>query len=172
MSDQETRQFIRDAFAVARENNVAVAFHIDDSMCWGRRKDLLSNPENIETAGWNEKPNTGRRAEWGPNPTRFPPQMCFNSPGNITAVKDRAAVIGKEIEKELAGLKSEGKPHLFACVMTGWETQIGSDFERNRPLGFRALRHRGFRESNPPQDADRERVRIVKEFMELWANSL
>ena len=65
MSDEETRQFIRDAFAVARENDVAVAFHIDDSMSWGRRKDLLSNPDNIETADWKQKPNTGRRAGLG-----------------------------------------------------------------------------------------------------------
>jgi hypothetical protein len=52
MSDEETRQFIRDAFAVAGENDVAVALHIDDSMSWGRRKDLRSNPDNIETADW------------------------------------------------------------------------------------------------------------------------
>ena len=109
MPDDETREFIRDAFAVARENDVAVAFHIDDSMSWGRRKDLLSNPDNIEMAGWNEKPNTGRRADWGPNPTKFPPQMCFNSPGIIAAVKDRGGVIGKEIQTELAALKSQGK---------------------------------------------------------------
>jgi hypothetical protein len=172
MSDDETRQFIHDAFAVARENDVAVAFHIDDSMSWGKRKDLLMEPDNIETAGWDEKPNTGRRADWGPKPTKFPPQMCFNSPGIILAVKDRGAVIGKEIHKELAALKAEGKPHLFACVMTGWETQIGSDFNTNRPLGYRALRNRGFSPSNPPRDADFERQCVVKEFMELWANAL
>lgn len=172
MSDDETRQFIRDAFAVARENDVAVAFHIDDSMTWGRRRDLLSNPENIETAGWDEVPNRGRRADWGPKPTKFPPQMCFNSPGIIAEVKDRGGLIGQEIQKELAALNTQGKQHLFACVMTGWETQIGSDFETNRPLGFRALRHRGFSESKPPKDIDLERVQVVKEFMELWANSL
>jgi hypothetical protein len=172
MSDDEARQFIRDAFAVARENDVAVAFHIDDSMTWGKRTELLSDPDNIETAGWNDAPNTGRRADWGPKPTKFPPQMCFNSPGIIAAVKNRGGVIGKEIKWELAALKSEGKQHLFASVMAGWETQIGSDFETNRPLGFRALRHRGFSESNPPKDADLERIQIVKEFIELWANSL
>jgi hypothetical protein len=172
MSDDETREFIRDAFAVARENDVAVAFHIDDSMVWGRRTDLLSNPDNIETAGWNEKPNAGRRADWGPKPTRFPPQMCFNSPGIIAAVKDRGGVIGRAIRTEVAALKSQGKEYLFAAVMTGWETQIGSDFDTNRSLGFRALRHRGFSQSNPPKDADLERVRIVKEFMELWADAL
>jgi hypothetical protein len=172
MSDDETRQFIRDAFAVAREHDVAVAFHIDDSMCWGTRKDLLSNPDNIETAGWNETPNTGRRADWGPKPTKFPPQMCFNSPGIIAAVRARGGVIGQQIQKELAILTSRGKQHLFACVMTGWETQIGSDFATNRPLGFRALIHRGFSESNPPKDPNQERVRIVKQFMELWAHAL
>jgi hypothetical protein len=172
MSDEETRQLIRDAFAVAREPDVAVALHIDDSMSWGQRKDLLSNPDNIETAGWDEKPNAGRRADWGPKPTKFPPQMCFNSPGIIAAVRDRGEVIGRAIQKELAVLESQGMQHLFACVMTGWETQIGSDFDTNRPLGFRALRHRGFSHSNPPEDVDLERVRVVKEFMELWAHAL
>ncbi len=172
MSDQETRQFIRDSFAVALENDVAVAFHIDDSIGWGERKDLLSNPDNIETADWTQKPSTGRRADWGPRPTRFPPQMCFNSPAIIAAVKDRSRLIGAEIQRELAALKPQGKEHLFAGVIAGWETQIGRDFETNRPLGYRALSHRGFSEGHPPRDPDRERVQIVKEFMELWADSL
>ena len=172
MSDDETRQFIHDAFAVAKEHDVAVAFHLDDSMSWGHRKDLLSNPDNIETAGWNEKPNTARRADWGARPTRFPPQMCFNAPDIIAAVNNRGRLIGTEIHKEMEELKSAGKEHLFACVMTGWETQIGSDFETNRPLGFQALRHRGFSQAKPPEDPDLERVQIVKDFMQLWAESL
>ena len=57
-------------------------------------------------------------------------------------------------------------------MIAGWETQIGRDFETGRPLGYRALLHRGFSESHPPRDADLERVRVVKEFMELWADSL
>jgi hypothetical protein len=172
MSDQETRRFIRDSFAVARENDLAVAFHIDDSMCWGERKDLLSNPDNIETADWKQVASTGRRALWGPEPTKFPPQMCFNSPAIVAAVRDRAGLIGKEIKHEVDALVSQGKAHLFAGVIAGWETQIGRDFETGRPLGYRALHHRGFSESHPPADPDRERVHVVKEFMELWADSL
>jgi hypothetical protein len=72
VSDEETRQWIRDAFAVARDNDVAVALHIDDSMSWYQRKDLLSNPDNIEAADWTLKPSTGRRLDWGPSPTKFP----------------------------------------------------------------------------------------------------
>lgn len=172
MPDDETRQFIRDAFAVARENDVPVALHIDDSMSWGSRKDLLSNPDNIETADWKQIPNTGRRLAWGPKPTRVPPHMCYNAPAIVAAAKDRARLIGKEIRRELAVLKSAGKEHLFAGVIAGWETQIGRDFETDRPLGFRALAHRGFSEKNPPKDLDSERVGVVKEWMELWANSL
>jgi hypothetical protein len=172
MSDEETRQFIRDSFAVARENDVAVAFHIDDSMSWGQRKDLLSNPDNIETADWKQVPSTGRRVDWGRTPTRFPPQMCFNSPAVVAAVKDRAGVIGAEIKLALAVLKSQGKEHLFAGVIAGWETFIGQDYETNRPLGYRALSRRGFSASHPPKDPDLERVHVVKEFMELWADAL
>ena len=172
MSDEETRQFIRDAFAVARENDVAVALHIDDSIMWGERQDLLSNPDNLETADWKQIPNTGRRCDWGPKPTKFTPQMCFNSPAIQAAVKARAALIGAEVKKELAALQTSGKPHLFAGLITGWETMIGRDFETDRPLGYRALSHRGFSEKNPPKDLNLERVSIVKEWMELWANQL
>ena len=135
MSDEETRQFIRDSFAVARENNLAVTFHIDDSMSWGQRQDLLSDPDNIESADWKQVPSTGRRADWGRTPTKFPPQMCFNSPAIVAAVKARAGLIGAEVNRELVVLKSQGKEHLFAGVIAGWETYIAQDFETNRPLG-------------------------------------
>ena len=59
-----------------------------------------------------------------------------------------------------------------AGVIIGWETQMGRDFDTDRSLGYRALSHRGFSESNPPKDLDLERVSVVKEFMELWGNSL
>jgi hypothetical protein len=170
--DDETRQFIRDAFAVARENDLAVALHIDDSMSWGKRKDLLSNPDNIETADWKQIPNKARSLAWGPKPTEFPPQMCYNARAIVAAAKDRAGLMGAEIKRELAVLKSAGKEHLFAGVIAGSETQISPEFGTNRPLGFRALAHRGFGEHKPPKDVDAERVSVVKEWMELWANAL
>jgi hypothetical protein len=172
MPDDEIRQWIRDAFAVARAKDVAVALHIDDSMSWGQRKDLLSNPDNIETADWKQIPNAGRSLAWGPKPTQFPPQMCYNAPAIVAAAKDRAGLIGAEIMRELAVLRSQGKEHLFAVVIAGSETQISPEFGTNRRLGFRALAHRGFSETNPPRDVDAERVSVVKEWMELWASSL
>jgi hypothetical protein len=114
---------------------VSVAFHIDDSILWSERRDLISNPDSIETADWKQIPNTGRRADWGPKPTRFPPQMCYNSPDIVDAVKKRAALIGAEVKKEVDALKASGNEHLFANIITGWETRIGRDFETGRPLG-------------------------------------
>ena len=172
MPDDETRQFIRAAFAVALENDVAVALHLDDSMGWGQRKDLISNPDNIETADWQQIPNTGRRMDWGRTPIKFAPQMCFNSPAIKAAVKDRAALIGAEVKQATDALKAAGKAHLFAGLIAGWETMIGRDFDTDRPLGYRALSHRGFSESNPPKDADLERVKVVHEFITLWTDSL
>ena len=172
MSDEEIRQFIRDAFAVARENDVAVALHIDDSMSWGTRTDLLAHPDNIETADWRQIPNSGRRLDWGRTPTKFPPQMCYNAPAIVAAARARAGQIGAEIRRELATLKAAGKEHLFAAVIAGSETQIGRDFDTGRPLGFRALAHRGFSAQKPPKDIDAERASVVKEWMELWADAL
>ena len=172
MPDEEIRQWICDAFAVARETDVAVALHIDDSMSWGLRKDLLSNPDNIETADWKQIPNTARSLAWGVKPTEFPPQMCYNAPAIVAAAKDRAALIGTEIKRELAVLKSQGKEHLFAAVIAGSETQISPEFGTNRRLGFRALAHRGFSEKQPPNNLDAERMSVVKEWIELWCNSL
>jgi len=171
-TDEEARRLIRDAFAVAQENYVAVVFHLDDAMYWGKRKDLMSNPDNIETSDWKQTPSTGRRVDWGPKPSKFVPQMCFNSPAVQAAVKARASLIGAEVKKGLDTLKPSGKEYLFAGVIAGSESQMGRDFDTDRPLGYRALKNRGFSEKNPPKDLDLERAQIVKEFMELWANAL
>jgi hypothetical protein len=170
--DAETRQWIQDAFAVAREADVALAIHIDDSMAWGERKELLANPDNIETADWNQIPNSARSLAWGATPTKFPPQMCYNAPAIMAAAKARATLIGATIRQELEALKSEGKAHLFAGVIAGSETQISPEFGSNGRLGFRALAHRGFSEKNPPGDPDGERVSVVKEWIELWCQAL
>ena len=46
-TDEEIREFIASGFDTALKTGVAVGFHIDDSMFWGRLKEL-NTPENIE----------------------------------------------------------------------------------------------------------------------------
>ena len=47
---------------------MAVGFHIDDSMFWARRKDLWSDPKNVEALDWDGTPCTGRRLDWQTGP--------------------------------------------------------------------------------------------------------
>jgi hypothetical protein len=171
-TDEELREIIRGSFEIAEETDVAVGFHIDDSMFWQRRRDLWKNPKNIEWLDWKGTPNTGRQLSWG-RELRIAPQMCFNSK-EIQAEIIRIArdVIGKEIKTGVDFLKAKNKGHLFAGVIAGWETQIGLDFHTRRRLGYCALANKGFSAERPPQDIDRERETIVAEFIDLWAKGL
>jgi hypothetical protein len=171
-SDQDVRRLIRDSFAIAKEKNVAVAFHLDDSMFWGSRRDLSGDAANVEWRDWNKTPNTGRRVDWGPQPSRFAPQLCFNSPAVRRVVRLRARMIGKEIAQQTALLKKEGRAELFAGIIAGSETMIGQDFKTGDYLGYCALTNRGFSAAHPPKNLDRERESVVREFMELWAKEL
>ncbi len=171
-SDAEVRRLIASAFAIALAQKVAVGFHIDDSMFWARRSDLWRNPDTVEWRDWNGTPTTGRRIDWGPQPKKIPPQMCFNSKAIQTAVRHRAAVIGKAIQAGINQLKKQGKEDLFAGAIVGWETQIGLDFDTGQPLGYHALTHRGFSKNHPPPDMDKEREKIVQEFITFWCKAL
>jgi len=74
-SDAEVAEFVEKAITLAVETNVAVGFHIDDSMFWRSRKDLWSDPQNVEALDWDGTPNTSRRLNWSKTPTSAPPPL-------------------------------------------------------------------------------------------------
>jgi hypothetical protein len=98
--------------------------------------------------------------------------MCFNSPAIKAAAIERAHVIGEEIKRQVDLLRSAGKEELFAGVMVGWETRIARDFDTGRCLGYHALSNKGFTSTTSPAQCDLERIKIVKEFIEMWARKL
>jgi hypothetical protein len=155
---------------------VAVGFHIDDSMFWARRKDLLSDPNNIEASDWDGTPCTGRRLDWqtgpGAKPDAAPPQMCFNSKAILREVQQRSTLLGKAIQAGVDRLQQQNRPELFAGVIAGSETMLGQDFKTGRYLGFRALLNRGFSREHPPVDIDLERGKVVQEFIDRWTDGL
>ena len=170
--DASLRQMIRQSFEIAEAEDVAVVFHVDDSMFWENRG-LSKDPKNVEWLDWSGTPNTGRELDWGPNPAKVAPQMCFTS----TAVRKEVGrvakeVIGSEIKKGIDHLKSVQKEYLFGGVIAGWETQIGIDYATKKYLGYCAITAKGFSASNPPADADREREKIVEEWVTFWAKNL
>ena len=186
--DAEVTKFIELGFELAIETDVAVGFHIDDSMFWANRKDLLSDPNNVEAMDWDGTPSTGRILNWGKEPSAAPPQMCFNSKAIQLAVQQRSALLGKAIQAGVNRLHQLKRPELFAGVITGSETEIGQDFKTGKYLGYRALLNRGFSREHPPRDnalstlapnalsnlapMDLEREKVVQEFIELWSKGL
>jgi hypothetical protein len=175
-SDGDVTKFIELGFDLALETNVAVGFHIDDSMFWARRKDLWSDPNNIEAMDWDGTPCTGRRLDWQTGPgakaDAAPPQMCFNSKAIVREVRQRSALLGNAIQAGVARLAELKRPELFAGVIAGSETMIGQDFATGKYLGYRALMNRGFSRERPPVDMDLEREKVVQEFIDLWAEGL
>jgi len=174
--DAEITKFIELAFSLALETDVAVGFHIDDSMFWAKRKDLWSDPKNVEALDWDGTPCTGRRLDWqtgpGAKPDAAPPQMCFNSKAIQREVQQRSALLGKAIQAGVKQLEQRKRPELFAGVIAGSETMIGQDFKTGKYLGYRALLNRGFSRERPPADLDLEREKVVQEFIELWTKGL
>lgn len=150
-SDEQAVQLISDVFDIAIARNVAVGFHLDDSMFWRGRRDLVEDPRNVERADWSGRPSTERRLDWGPVPARLAPQMCLNSPAIEAEVLRRGrAVIGAAIARGLARLQGAGRDDLFAGVIVGWETHIGRDHaDPQAPLGFCALSNLGLRPARP-----------------------
>jgi len=171
-SDDEVKRLIAESFEIARKKNVAVGFHLDDHMFWEKRSDLMNDKANIEWIDWNGTLSTRRRLDWGPEPTKVGPQMCFNSPGIKNAVRQRAHWIGTEIKRELDRLKAEHRENLFAGIIIGWETRIGLEFSTKRPVGYHALSNAGFSAKNSTNECDAELIKIVKTFMEMWAVNL
>jgi len=167
-SDVEITEFIGKAFDLALEANVAVGFHVDDSIFWRTRKDLWSDPRNVEAMDWDGTPSTSRRLDWSKTPLSAPPQMCYNSKAIQREVQQRGAVIGKAVQAGVNRLQQLKKPELFAGVILGWETMIGQDFKTGKYPGYRALLNRGFTRESPPEDMNLEREKVVQEFIELW----
>jgi hypothetical protein len=170
-SDDDTRCLIREGFDLAKRDDVAVAFHIDDQMFWDGRTELATK-DNIEWTDWNGTLATARRLDWGETPSRVAPPLCLNSPAVQAAVSRRARVIGNEIKKEVDALKTAGKEYLFAGVIAGWESMIGKDFDTNRLVGYHALKNRGLDASRPRAELDQALTSTVRDFLELWAREL
>ena len=170
-SDDEVRSLIGTSFGIALRTGMAVGFHIDDSMFWGRLKNL-NRHQDIEWLDWSGRPGTGRRLDWGIDPVKIMPQLCLNSPDVIGEVTKRATLIGDEIQRGRRQLHAAGKDDLFIGVIAGWETQVGKDFDTGKQLGYCALTNEGFNASRPPANFERARADIVRDFVALWARSI
>jgi hypothetical protein len=185
---------IRNAFATAREHDMAVMLHFDFHLAWKSRPDLWNwfdpkqpgydpdNKFNVEWHGWDGPPNRVRYLNHGVL-ERLPPNLCFTSKKTRAEVtRIVSTVIGPVLRDEIARLAAAGKQALFAGVLVGLEPSIDDysqpDPERTkmmkddgvpaRPLGYRALLDRGFDADHPPHDFRQELAKIVQETIAFW----
>ena len=172
-TDEQVASLMSSVFDIALARDVAVGFHLDDSMFWGRRRDLVADAKNLERSDWDGPLSTGRLLAWGPQPSRAPPQMCINSPAIEAEVRRRGAlVIGAALRAGLERLRRVGREDLFAGVIVGWETQIGQDFESRRTLGYCALANRGLSRGASVEAMDQARVDAVEHFITIWSAAI
>ena len=120
-SDAQTTKFIELAFDLPLETDVAVGFHIDDSIFWSIRKDLWSDPKNVETLDWDGTLCKSRRLDWGKEPTEAPPQMCFNS-----------KVIQREVRQRL---RPDRQGHRGRCEKVAGSQKTGTVRRRDCRMG-------------------------------------
>ena len=161
------------AFDIALARDVAVGFHLDDSIFWSRRHALFSDPGNIERGDWDGPLSTGRRLDWGPEASRGPPQMCINSPAvEAEARRLGTQIIGTALRNGLERLRRAGREDLFAGMIVGWETQIGRDFGTGRALGYCVLANRGLRRGAARAAMDQARVEAVDRFISIWSQAI
>jgi hypothetical protein len=171
-SDAQLRTLVERTFAIAAKHGIAVGLHLDDAKFWMNRRDLWSNPANVEWLDWRGTPNTGQYLNWG-RPWKLAPQACFNSPAMLDEARRLASqVIGPAIARQVAALRERGEGDLFAGVIVGWETAIGRDFDTRRDLGYCALTNRGFSASAPPRDPDGELESVVQGWIGTWSQGL
>ena len=175
LTDAQLKQMIDDAFALAEAKNVAVGFHIEDSMFWYNRTSLWSNNNNVEWSNWQGTIVPHRIIGWvgGGQPILAPP-MCFNSP-TITTEATRLArdVIGAQIKQNVDRLNAEGKGYLFMGVIAGWETRMQDDSQNPHvDYGYCALHNLGYSASNPPADLHKALQGVVSNWVILWTKGL
>jgi len=171
-SDEDIKRIIHESFQIAKQRDLAVAFHIDDQMFWENHKELIKYPNNIEWINWEKTPNTGRKLEWSLTPTSIAPQLCLNSVEVRNEASKRGSLIAQTIKGEISKLVKQGREHLFAGVIIGWESMIGRDFKTGKYLGYCALSNLGFSSKKLPKDFDATLSRVLKDYNELWAKEM
>lgn len=184
-TDTELITTIHESFKIAEEKNVAVVFHVDDSMFWLNRPDLWSDPSNVEWSGWNGPVVPHRYVSWAETIT-LAPQMCYTSPTLRTEIQRIAKdVIGAEIKKGIDTLIAHNNEQLFAGVIAGWETNLmdyryidPTDVSANNlglprvRMGYNALSNLGYSATNPPANFDSTLERVVHDWADFWAMNL
>lgn len=192
---------IREAFQVARREDVAVYFAIESHYFWQTRPDLWNffdragpgyDPENKNNVEWSDWKGTAfpyRFLNWG-TPEKLAPHMCYACPRIRSEVGRLVAqFLAPPIVAGIGELRAAGKGLLFAGITVTSEPSIDnySIIDSLDPalgqymdqlgapkvrLGYNALTRSGYTEANPPPDLVTALGEINRQFAAHWAQQL
>jgi len=192
-------KIIKEAFAVAKERNVAVYFTFYSFTRWpaqmwnwydpaqpGYNSD---NKKNVEWTDWSGTP-TKNRYSLQEGETRMAPVMCYNSPTVLSEVSYiLSKVVGPAILRSIADLKSAGKEDLFGGITLSEELSLDdySGIDKLNPtlgammtkdgalkarLGYCALTNLGYSQTNPPASYSDALAKVNQDYAAYWGKQL
>jgi len=192
-------EFIKQAFEVAKQRNMAIYFSIDSN--YGTPPNLSNwydpsapgyNPDNRNNVEWTDWEGTPTKARYSlqASGAKLPPVMCYNSPRILTESAYLASqIVAPAILQGIDNLKSSGKEYLFAGITISMELSLDDysvidKIDKNLAnmmekdgavkgrLGYCALTNLGYSKSNPPADYADALAKVNQAYAAYWAQQL
>src|SRR3989344_1557475 len=192
-------KIIKEAFAVAKERNVAVYFTLYSFTRWPAQMwnwydasqpgYSLENKKNVEWTDWSGTP-TKNRYSLQEGETRMTPVMCYNSSKVLSEISHiTSKILGPAILRGTADLKSAGKEDLFGGITLSEELSLDdySGIDKLNPtlgammttdgalktrLGYCALTNLGYSKDKPPADYPAALAKVNKDYSTYWGKQL
>ena len=192
-------KIIKEAFAVAKERDVAVYFTLYSFTRWPAQMwnwydpaqpgYSLENKKNVEWTDWSGTPNKARYS-LQEGEIRMAPVMCYNSPKVLSEVSYiTSKVVGPAILRGATDLKNAGKEDLFGGITLSEELSLDdySGIDKLNPslgammtkdgalktrLGYCALTNLGYSKDKPPADYADALAKVNQEYAAYWGKEL
>lgn len=183
---------IRDAFRVAREQQMAILFSVESHYHWETRPDLWNffdrnspgfnglNKNNVEWSDWQGTPYRHRFLDWG-SPQSMAPPMCINAPkikseltrllgkGIGPSIKEAVKKLGTDSEQLFAGITVTAEPMIENYSIVDSVNPHLAEFMQKQGapkvrLGFNALTNTGYSQTNPPKNFEDALAKVNQDF--------
>lgn len=192
-------KIIKEAFAVAKDKNVAFNFTIysltrwpGEMWNWYDPKQPGYNPDNKKNVEWTDWEGTPTKARYSmqEGEVRMAPVMCYNSPAVLSEISYIVSkILGPAVLRGMADLKSVGKEDLFAGITLTEELSLDdySGIDKLSPtlgammkqdgalktrLGYCALTNLGYSKEKPPADYPTALAKINQDYAAYWGKQL
>ncbi len=180
----DLEQQLNDAFLQAETYDIPLLIHLDFEWMIEWRSDIwdLNNPlqpnnkYKVEWSNWNT-PINKFAIFWDEAGFARKSRICYPNPDIRKEVIQKGRLLAAVINKWRLRLAENNKSHLFIGVDPGWETGIqdysqldkAKNYGVNYELGYCALHHEGYSQTNPPANKKSVLIEVVRKYAEMEA---